>query len=72
MKTLTALTFIAALVAFVLLPLNFVVTGSLLFAAGLVSILVADYGRVHRPRAVRVAPVVAALPRRTERFGLAA
>ena len=72
MKTLPSLAFIAALVAFVFLPLNFVVTGSLLFAAGLTAILVSDYGRSPRPIVVHATPMVAALPQRTARFGLAA
>ena len=72
MKSLPSLAFIAALVAFVFLPVNFVVTGSLLFAAGLATIVVADYGRSYRPLMVPATPRVAALPQRTERFGLAA
>jgi hypothetical protein len=74
MKTLPALAFAAALVAFVFLPVNFVVTGSLLFAAGLASIIVADYGHVRRPIGVqaRARRLLAAQARRTERFGLAA
>ena len=72
MKTIPALAFIAAFVAFLLLPLNFVATGSLLFAAGLGAILVADYGHRYRPLEVRLARVVAMTPQRPERFGLAA
>lgn len=72
MKTLTALAFIAALVAFVLLPVNFVATVSVLFGAGLTAVLVSDYSRGPRLAKVRTAPVVALTPSRSERFGLAA
>ena len=72
MKTLPALAFIAALVAFVLLPVNFVATVSALFGAGLAAILISDYRRGLRPLKLRTAPVVALTPQRSERFGLAA
>src|SRR5260221_2308701 len=73
MKTLPALAFLAALVAFVLLPLRFETTGMILFAAGFAAIAVGDYARKRRPLRVSAfsAPVVAA-PGRKERFGLAA
>jgi hypothetical protein len=71
MKTLPALTFIAALGAFVILPVSFEVAGSALFAAGFFSIALSDYSRRTRPLQLpAVAAVVSA--RRTERFGLAA
>ena len=69
MKTLPALTVIAALVAFISLPASFETTVSLLFVAGLALLISADYARV-RPLPVAVAATVA--PKRTERFGLAA
>ena len=71
MKTLPAFAFIAALVAFLVLPFSFVVGGSLLFAAGLATIVLHDYAR---PLVLlRVAAKTAvATPTRTERFGLAA
>jgi hypothetical protein len=72
MKTLTAFAFIAALVAFVILPVNFVATVSVLFGAGLAAILMADYTRGPRILNVRPAPVAAMTPSRSERFGLAA
>ena len=71
MKSLPAIAFIAALGAFVVLPLNFEIGGSALFAAGFLAIMISDYSR--RTRALRM-PAVAAVvsARRTERFGLAA
>ena len=73
MKTLPALGFLAALVAFLIFPLSVEVTGSLLFAAGFAAIAISDYTRRSRALALPVAPVVAmpAAPSR-ERFGLAA
>jgi hypothetical protein len=72
MKTLPALSFLAALVAFVVLPLNFEISGSLLFSAGLAAILIADYTRpVRAPRLATCTAAVAASGR-SERFGLAA
>ena len=69
MKALPVLTFIAALVALVSLPASFETTVSLLFVAGLASLMASDYARVlPLPRA---APVAVAT-KRTERFGLAA
>jgi len=72
MKTIPAFAVIAALVAFVLLPVNFVATVSLLFGAGLAAILIADYSRGPRILRVRPAPVAAMTPPCSERFGLAA
>jgi hypothetical protein len=73
MKTLPALGFLAALVAFLIFPVSFEMSGSLLFAASFVAIAISDYARRARPLAVRLAPVVA-MPTasRRERFGLAA
>ena len=73
MKTLPAFAFLAALVAFVLLPFRLETTGMMLFAAGFAAIVIGDYARAHRPRLVwnASAPTVAAT-RRKERFGLAA
>ena len=51
MKTLPALTFVAALVAFVLFPHNLALAGTLLFAACLVTIFVADCARTIKPLA---------------------
>ncbi len=45
----TPLLFIAALASFVGFPVDFTLMASVLFAAGLVAILVADYGRKYRP-----------------------
>ena len=72
MKTIPAFAFIAALVAFVLLPVNFVATVSLLFGAGLAAILISDYSRAPRLLKVRPARVAVLTPPRSERFGLAA
>jgi hypothetical protein len=70
MKTLPAVTFLAALVGFVVLPLSFEVTASLLFAAGFGAIVFSDYTRVARSLR-RPIPVPIHSPRK-ERFGLAA
>lgn len=50
MKTFPIIAFLAA---FLFAPLNIEITGSLLFAAGLLCILVEDYGRVTRSLAHR-------------------
>ncbi len=72
MKTIPALSLLAALSAFVLFaPLSFEVTVSVLFAAGLVGILAADYAHIVRPARLQIAPVVLAIQRR-ERLRLAA
>ncbi len=44
----TPLFFLAAFIAFFVLPYDFVVLASLLFAGGLIAILVADYRRQYR------------------------
>jgi hypothetical protein len=72
MKTLPAFAFIAALVAFVLLPVNVVATVSVLFVTGLAAVFISDYSRGPRILSVRRAPVAALAPPRSERFGLAA
>lgn len=70
MKTAIALAFIAALVAFVLLPVSFVTAASALFGAGLTTIMISDYSRA---RSLRARPVaVRAVPARIERLELAA
>jgi hypothetical protein len=73
MKTLPSLAFLAAFVAFVLLPLPFETAGSVLVAAALGAIAVSDYARTRRLLRVRAAaagPV--AVTGRTERLRLAA
>jgi len=73
MKTLPALAFLAAFVAFVVLPLPFEIAGSLLIAAALGAIAIGDYARTRRLRRVFAgsAASVAARPAR-ERLRLAA
>jgi hypothetical protein len=69
MKTLSLLSFIAAFVALVASPLSLEVTGSLVFGAGLLCIMVGDYARpvrsltpragvVRFPRAAKAAPAL--------------
>jgi len=69
MKTLSLISFIAAFVALVLSPLSLEVSGSLVFAAGLLCIMVGDYARPVRsltkstkmisfPRAAKAAPAL--------------
>ena len=70
MKTLPALTFVAALAGFIVLPLSFEVTASLLFAVGFGAIVFSDYTRLARTLR-RPIPVPIYSPRK-ERFGLAA
>jgi len=53
MKTLPVIAFLAALAAFVLVPLSFETSGSLLFSAGLLCILMGDYGRPVRSLQLR-------------------
>ncbi len=74
MKTIPALSLVAAFTAFVLfVPLSFEVVISTVFAAGLVGILAADYAHIVRvrPAPLQIAPVVLAI-RRSERLRLAA
>ena len=71
MKTLPLLSTIAALVAFVLIQFSFEISVSILFGAGLVSLLIADYARVIRPHQPRLA-VATARAQRIERYRLAA
>lgn len=57
MKTLSLISFLAAIAALVLSPFSLEVTGSLVFAAGLLCIMVGDYSRPVRsltPRATLV------------------
>lgn len=49
MKIAATLALIAAFIAFVVSQFSFQVSVSLLFAAGFVAIVAADYGRVIRP-----------------------
>ena len=71
MKTLPFIATAAALAAFVLFQFSFEVSVSILFAAGLVGLVVADYARVIRPHQPRLTVVtVGAQP--IERYRLAA
>jgi hypothetical protein len=73
MKTLPALSFLAALVAFVLFPHTLALSGSLLFSACLITIFVADCARTIKP--VDTRSTLLAFPRPTRRasaFELAA
>ena len=70
MKTFLTSAFIAALITFLVAPLNFEIAGSVLFAAGFASIAISDYTRRLRPMRVALADPLA--PARRERFGLAA
>jgi hypothetical protein len=71
MKTFAALAFITALFAFVFLPVNFIVAASVLFGAGLTTIMISDYSRVYRP--LRPMPArVRVETSQHERFRLAA
>jgi hypothetical protein len=72
MKTLPAVTFFAAIAAFLLLPLSFEVATSLVFAAGFGAIAFSDYSRRLRPLTVSAPSAAAVATSRTERFGLAA
>lgn len=67
MKAIPALSFAAALVAFVLLPISFALGGTLLFGAAVIAIAISDYTRQ------RVSPyTLEPIAFRRERFGLAA
>jgi hypothetical protein len=70
MKTLPSSAFLAALVAFLVLPVSPAIAGSILFVAGILSILVADYRS--GIRAYTMLGASPALVRRTELYGLAA
>ncbi len=56
----TPLFFLAAIVAFFALPFDFTVMVSVLFAAGLAAIVIADYRRSHRAIGFTPIRVVAA------------
>jgi uncharacterized membrane protein YjjB (DUF3815 family) len=72
MKTLHIVSTLAALSALGLaLSFGFEATISVLFAAGLVGILAADYAHIVRPAPLQLAPVVLAI-KRSEHFRLAA
>lgn len=72
MKTLHLVSILAALSASaLLLSFGFEATVSVLFAAGLVGILAADYAHIVRPVRLQLAPVVLAI-QRSERLRLAA
>jgi hypothetical protein len=69
MKTLPVIAFLAALAAFVLLPISFNLAATLFFVTGITPILIADYTRPLRPlRAVSASKVAVS----RERFRLAA
>jgi hypothetical protein len=70
MKTLPSLAFLAAFVAFFVLPLPFEIAGSVLIAAALGAVFLSDYARTRRLQRVYTAPVVARPAR--ERLRLAA
>ncbi|MBI5768128.1 MAG: hypothetical protein HZA93_10055 [Verrucomicrobia bacterium] len=72
MKTLPIFALVAAPVAFIALPVNFVAAVSVLFGTGLVALLISDYGHAPRPLAWGRTAVAALPAPRTERFGLAA
>ena len=57
MKTFPLIAFLAALAAFVLSPLSFEISASLLFAAGIVCILMNDDDRPRRSLEPRCVPV---------------
>ena len=70
MKALIPLSFIAALFAFLIIPLSFEIAMSLLVSAGFLAITISDYSR--SPRVLTV-PTATPIPiSRKERFGLAA
>jgi len=70
MKTISALALTAAFTAFLLVPLSFEISVSLLFAAGFTAIAFTDYARTLRPLRVPAAAEVTTV--RKEKFGLAA
>jgi hypothetical protein len=70
MKHLVPLSFVAAIFAFVILPVSFEIAVSSLVAAGFTSIALADYSRRLRP--LPVPATVALTPFRREKLGLAA
>jgi len=73
MKTLPALTTVAALAAFVLLPHTLPIAASLLFGTCLIGIFAADYARTIKPLAMPAKLVEFPRPaRRAPAFGLAA
>jgi hypothetical protein len=69
MKSLRLISLAATAAGFVLLPVNFALGASLLFATGFAAIIVTDYTRAHRRLRL---PATVALGARLEKFGLAA
>ena len=73
MKTLPAISFLAALVAFVLFPATLALSGSILFGACLMTIFVADCAKTIKPVDVHSNLVTFTRPaRRAAAFELAA
>ena len=73
MKTLPALTLIAAVAAFALFPYNLPLAATLLFGTSLVSIFASDYGRALKPLTASAKVVEFPRPARpAPAFGLAA
>ena len=70
MKTISTLALISAFAAFLLVPLSFEISVSLLFAAGFTAIALTDYARTMRP--LRVSAPIPVTTVRKEKFGLAA
>jgi hypothetical protein len=70
MKAIPALTLFAATFAFLVLPLKIEVAASILSAAGLMAVAMADYAKA--TRRIPVPTLAAVTAPRKERFGLAA
>jgi hypothetical protein len=70
MKTLFPVSFVSALVAFLIFPVNFEVAVSLLVTGGCMAIAVVDYAQTRRPRLVPARVTVTSS--RNEKFRLAA
>ena len=70
MKALIPLSFVAAIFAFLILPLSFEVAMSLLVSAGFLAITISDYSR--SPRVLTASAAGPVTISRKERFGLAA
>jgi len=70
MKALVPLSFVAAIFAFLIIPLSFEVAMSCLVSAGFLAIAITDYSRAARTLII-AAPATVPISRQ-ERFGLAA
>lgn len=72
MKNLRSIVLLAAVAAFLVLPLSFEFTGAMLFVAGLITLLVGEYAAPRKLRTLPLAATPAATTRGVSTLRLAA